>query len=466
MAEKIKPDLKQFERTAHSLFLPGSLTSRLDLWVTGVVQDEMDPRLVSFEALEGMGTHPVIYLAERIMTGIIRRKDLYSVTHKDPKIRKETEEWLWPLLPKLLTAYARAYAYGAIPVVFNWGRETLKIEVPSGDEGDTRTKTLKNHTHYVSVHTIRPPEVQIDHTNDVLDSITYLGEDYGSDRARVVQWDSEFDSFRGQGARRRAWRAYCTSLIIETLEANYLERSVDNPRVAYAPSGTEKINGVDTPIPHYMNQLLASLRGTGSITLPSAFDENGNRLYELQTLELPDREDIWMKAIGRREQRMLISYLAILGTDASAAAAKTVDGLLKEFIQDIAEWVSNDITEILATVHRANYDEDKVPPPELEATDVGKSSAKKILTEVLRMSSGDQINRWLDVNKTLDRLGAPVLEQELEPPEPPAPAGPGLKPDDPDMTGDREERREDARTEDGEDDKGSKNQDKDREEQA
>ena len=462
MAEKIKPDLTEFERAAHSLFFNGGLTSRFNLWVAGVVNDELDPSLVSFEALEQMGTHPVIYLAEPIKTGIIRRKDLYTVVHSDPKIVKETEEWLWPLLPKLLGAFARAYAYGSIPVIFNWDRATLKFEVPSKDGKDTRTKTIKNHTHYASVHPIRPTEVLPEHENDDLTKITYLGKDYLPDRAIIIKWDPEFGSFRGQGARRRAWRDYCTSLVIEALEANYLERSVDNPRVAYAPSGTSKVDGVSDPTPQYINSLLMSLRGSGAVTFPSVFDENGNQLYKLETLDLPDREDIWMKAIGRRETRMLWAYLALTGADASAAAAKTVDGLLKEFIQDIAVWVADTLTEIVETVHGANYDTDKVKPPEVEATDVGKTSAKKLLVEVLRMSSGDQTNRWLDVKKTLDRLGAPVLDTELEPPEPKEQGLPG----GPDVSSEREERREDARTPEGEDDKGSKNQDKDRDQQA
>jgi len=464
MAPTVKPDLQEFERAAHGSFLSSSLTHNLDLWVSGLVRSEMDPRLVPFSALEHMGTHPVIYLAERIMTGIIRRKDLYTVTHDDPKIVKETEEWLWPLLPTLLNAYGRAYAYGSVPIIFNWGRETLKIEVPSKDGSDTRSKTLKNHTHYTSVHSIRPSEVSIQHSNDVLDHVAYAGKEYGAERARVLRWDPEFGSFIGQSARRRAWRDYCSSLIIETLEANYLERSVDNPRIAYAPSGTEKINGVDVPIPHYVNQMLMALRSSGSVTFPSSFDESGNRLYEIDTLDLPDREGIWTKAIGRREQRMLISYLALLGENASAGAAKMVDGLLKEFIQDIATWVSDDLTSIIATVHAANYDPDKIKSPEVEATDVGKTSAKKMLVEVLRMTNGDQINRWADIPRALDRLGVPVLEQELEPPEPEIPAA--LPPDAPDGTSDREERREDARTEGGEDDRGSKRQDKDRDEQA
>ena len=444
-------DKKPFQRAnailglGRNTLLSSSLTSfAIDQFASGGMGD---PRNVPFYALECMSTHPTIYLAERTIASIILRPNLYSVVHSDPKVVKEVEAWLWPLFPVLLKAYVRAFAYGAAPVVLNWGNETLRTEV------NGRKKTLKNHTHFVSAHVIRPSEVDIEHDNDVLETVIFEGERYDAERARVIVWDGEFGSFRGQGARRRCWRDYCSSLAIEGLEAAYLERSVDNPRIGYAPSGTESFEGTEQDSIAFMVQQLMSLRGTGAAVFPSNVDADGNKEYSLETLDIPDRESIWERALDRRDKRMLDSYLAVGGGD-SAAQARTVEGLLKEMIQSIAEWVAQDLTQIVEIVHGKNHPESKLSP-EVEATDVGKAQAMKLLAEITKLSSG-QVARWLDVPAALDKLGVPVLDEELEPEVPVmAPeAAPGEKPTD--VSSEREERREDARTEPGASDTGQK----------
>lgn len=442
-------DLGKFERAAFGSMISSGggnhLSDALVAMVRSVVNEGTDPRFVPESALERMNYHPAVYLAQRVVTGIIRRKDLYSVDHKDPAKRKEVEEWLWPLLPRVLQAAARAFVYGARGVVFNWTRETIRFDVPTKDGKKTRSKSLPGHTHYSSAHTIRRSHFEVEFAGDELESLHYNGESYGPDRAFVFVWDPEDEAdTRGNGASRRAWRDYCEEAIICQLEAAYLERSVDSPRVAFAPSGSiESPDGTKQTIPDFVTSLLMALNGGGAVTFPQKFDKDGNKLYELATLDLPDREGVWSEAIRRREARIFMAYLALMG-DGAAASAKTLDGLLKEIVQDIAEWVSELLTEIVATVHARNYTAEE-PPPGIVATDVGKASAKKILAEVLRMVSGDELARWVDVSKALDRLGVPVHESPQEQ-ESQDPLG---RPKD--LSGDRDERRDDAITEEGED---------------
>lgn len=462
------PDLSQFVRGSYSLraIYGQTFSSALEAYVYRVVNQETDPRLVPFFALEAMGTHPVVYLAERMITGVVRRSDLFSIVHSDPKVKAAHEEWLWRprMLPRLLNAYARAYAYGEYGVIFDVARSTLRTRVPSGDAGAMRAKNRENFTHYSDVHEVRPSEVEREFESDRLAWLRYAGASYKADRARYLLWDAEGGDIRGQGARRRAWRDYCESLVINQLECNYLERSVDSPRVATAPAGSQEDpnTGQRVANSHLVNQLLIALRGSGAVTFPSSFDDKGNALYDVKTLDLPDREQVWTQAITRREARMMISYLALVGgvtADSTSAASKTLDGVLKEFVQDLAEWIAADLTELVGIVHGWNYDPERVPLPLVVATDVGKTNAKKMLVEVLRIVGGEQVARWVDVSTALDRLQVPVLEQPLEakPAASPA-AGRPL-----DVTSDREERREDAREEEGEDDTGG--EDTDREEQ-
>lgn len=444
-------NMAAFERAAiTSLVGNRYLSQALEAYVYTAIGSDVDPALVPEGALERMKRHPPVYLAERVVTGVIRRMDVYTVTHKDPKIVKETEEWLWPILPRLLSAFARAYAYGSRGVVLNWGFEDLRLDVPSKEGTDTRLKTIKSHAHYVSAHSIRRSDFEHEATNDELDHITYAGERYDSDRAWVLRWDPEDeDDWWGQGARRRAWVDYCADVILGQLEAVYCERSVDNPRVAFAPDDTVTTDQGEEPVAHYVNRLLMTLRGSGAVTFPSDVDASGNELYRLQLLDVPDREKVWETAITRRERRIFMAYLALLG-DGAAAAAKTLDGLLKEIVQDLASWVAEVLTEIVEKVHLANYDPKKVKPPEVEPADVGKAKAKQLLVEILRVVGGEKVGRWVDVARTLDRLGISVVDTPEKEDKPPAPPG---RPRD--MIGDREERREDARTEEGEEDTGA-----------
>ena len=403
---------------------------------------ELDPNLVSLDTLRGMDTHPTVYLAERTLTGVVRRPDLYYVRHPDRRVVLETEEWLWPLLPAVLSAIARAYVFGAVPMIFNWGQEALVV-------GKER---FEHHVHYVSAHELWPGDVTIDHANDELISLRYGKRRYPAERAHVFVWDRAFGSWKGKAARRRAWPDYCRSLSTEVLQLRYLERSVDLPRVGFAPGGETNPEGDSASAIDHMNELLVELRGSGAITLPSERDEKGERYYGLDVLNLPDRQNVWDRALNRYDAGILRAYLVPprLGglEDIGASGARTLDGMLKEFIQDLAQFAADELTRLVAKVHRVNHDETRVPPPEIKAYEV-PATIRKLYLEVLRLVSSAQREEspadWVDVPALLDQLGVPLRSEPL-PPQP-ASGSPGRPRD---LTGGREARREEARTDEGE----------------
>lgn len=460
MAE-VNPSLAPFLRAGQSAVRrAGWWSSPLSLWAASTMGEDLDPRLVSEASLEAMGTHPTIYLAERMTTGVIRRDDLFTVKHPDPVRVAETEEWLWPLLPQILSACGRAYAYGSRGLVFDWAREDLRFRAPQrSDPSRERQVTLRGHAHYVAAHSIRRSEVEVFVRSDEVAQAVYYGQTFGPDRFHLLVWDPEHEGdTRGQGARVRAWRDYCALLVLDALEASYLERSVDSPRVAFVPDGTQEVDGDELSNAEYATELLMALRGSGVLALPSDRDGSGNEQWKLETLDLPDRENVWVQAIKRRETRLMLSYLALLGADVSAGASRTIDGLLKEVIQDIAQWVASVLTRVVERVHLANHDPALVPPPEVVATDVGRGNALRMLKEVLGMIDGGEVQRWLDVQAALDRLGVPVLQSPDAPA--PAPAAPPAVPKPVgrprDETSDRQDRRDNARTPEGEEDTGQR----------
>jgi len=398
-----------------------------------------NPARVPLAYLQAMDDHPIVYLAERTLTGVIRRPDLYYVAHTDPAIVKETEEWLWPLLPSLLGSIARAYAFGAVPVVCNWVCEDL-----AHDE-----LRWPDHVHYSSAHELWPEDVEVETKNDALVALRYDGKRYLAERAHVFVWDFAFGSWRGRSARRRAWSDYCRSLATELLQLRYLERSVDSPRVGYAPGGFVATGGTEVNAIDHMNQLLGALQGSDAVTFPSERDEKGNLIYDVRLLDAPDRQTVWERSLSRFDAGILRAYLVpprLAGLEEIAATgARTLDGMLKEFIQDLAQFAADQLTQLVAKVHRHNHPESRVPPPEIKAYEV-PASVRKLYLEVLRLVSAAKREEspadWVDVPSLLDQLGVPLRREPLKG----SSSAPTGRP--PDLTGGRQERREAARSED------------------
>ena len=86
--------------------------------------------------------------------------------------------------------------------------------MPTGRSASGRHRTLAQHTHYVSAHEVWPGDVEVEVENDALRAVRFEGKRYGANRAHVFRWDPECGSWTGQGARRRAWRPYTKSLVV------------------------------------------------------------------------------------------------------------------------------------------------------------------------------------------------------------------------------------------------------------
>lgn len=435
----------------------------------------LDGACVSVPALQAMGRHPVIYLAEHTITGILKRPDLYTIDHPDSVVKAAVEAWLWPLLPRLAAAACRAFAYGSVPVRLTIERGDLRIRVLTKDGTKERWRTVAGHTRYVRAQERRPDHVdaQVDVENELVSLRDHdRGDELGADAAHVFRWDPEFDSWAGQGARRRAWRDWCEYLINTMLETLYLERSVDAPRIARSPDGETEVNGVKYENRQLMEMIAIGLRGSGVASLPGKKDAAGNWLFDLGVLNLPERGQEWDRAIGRRAANLFLAYLVapqLAGVDSlPAGAGKTLDGMIREFVENLATWVAvENLQKIVERVHRWNYGA-SVETPTVCITDVGKANAKKTLLDVLGLvnAAGQGEISWrTDVPAALDRLGIPLrdvppppFDQRVTPPAAGAPGGgpknateaaPPGRPRDP--TGQREQRRQDAQTTDGED---------------
>lgn len=461
MAETKALDMKPFRRQVAPR---GQIhLDHLERWVSTQVDAQADPGSLCFAALRRMDYDPIVYLGEQAITALLRKVDLYHLASptSDKALVKETEEWLWPLLPDLLGVIARSFVYGSSAFVMDWKVEDLHVQVPKRSGGGTRAKTYKDHVHYSRVNELRPDEVDLLVTpENTLRALLYEGRRYDAGRAFVPIWDRQFGEWRGQSARRRAWSWWAKGLIFDLLQARYLERSVHAPLVAYAPGGAVQRDGDDeapiSPV-ELVSSLVSQLRGGGLLTFPADRDAESNRLFEVEALELPDRSEVFERALNRFDGKKLAAYLvppAISGLEDGLAsgASKVLRDLFATFVEGLVGHAATVLTQVVACAHERNHVTSRVPPPEVKANEIPEKVSKLYLEVLKAVGEGARLGERVDVNSMLDHLGVPVLTSAPSEGGTGGPKRPRGRPRD--MTGDRQERREDAETDEGEEDTG------------
>lgn len=466
--EEPKVDLEKFKPQAGAQLLAGigwKLTSSLEAHTIAQLGHGVDPMGVPVSGLRLMSPHPVIYIGEATLGGIIRRRDLFTVIHPDPEVVAQTEAWLWPLLPVLTAAAVRGFSYGAVAVVLDWERGTLRYMAKDEDtDEEPEYREAEGFTHYSRAVEVHPDACQVVFDKDgAISGVSVGGKTYNRDRVALFIWNPEFGEVVGQGARRRAWRDYCESLIVRLLRNKYLERSVDSPTVAWAPAGKVNVGGVDWEIPDYVNYLLQTLRGAGTVVFPSARENNGQgeRKYGVEKLDSPDRRAIWQEALDRADSNMMLAFLVPPSTagveeQAGGGAARASVGMLKDHVQNLAEWVAQELERLANTVHRANYAASESPPISIGVQDVGLAAAQRMALSVLQLINANpagEVARLSDVAMLLDKLGVPLRDDPLDA-EDVLEEGARATGRPLDRTSEREQRREDATTDEGAEDTG------------
>lgn len=441
---------------------------QLAQWVSCEVDARVDPSCLPFWALRRMDYNPIVYLAERAIFSLLKPDSFHVVHPADDKARvAENEEYLWTLMRAgLLGAIARAYVYGAIPFLLELERGPFVIRVPSGSSSGMRKKTLPDFWRYSAFHELRPDRVtfEVDRRNRLLtlrDLTT--NEVYDAGQARIAVWDRQFGEWQGQGARRRAWPDMAKSLIFDLLQTRYMERTVHAPLVIFAPGEDIKPEGgeADIPVGEYIAMQLETLMGGGYMNLPSDTDEQGKRVYEVTPLTLPERSEVFDRALNRFDARICIAYLVPPAMGAGVedtlggGAARVLKDLFATFVESLMEFVAGELTGIVQAIDRLNHDAREELLCEVNANEIPDKVQKLYLDVLGKVGEAARLGERVDVDQLLDHLGVPRRPdspREGGTTEGSAPGQPG-RPRSP--TGEREKRREDAETEQGAEDTGA-----------
>lgn len=484
-----EPDFAEFKRRAQSVALGGPWLGdlmRFAYAMSGDVGPGTPPEHVPWETIRAMGFDPVVKLGERIAIAPALDLETYFVRHPDPAVVAETEAWLWPVLQEMLLAILRAVAWGSMPVVYTWESADLGVETPPlKPGGKARRRTIRGHLHYTRADELWPGATTpiIDDRGDV-EALDYYQARYGRDRAQLVLFDDEFGALTGNGSRRRAYRAWMSKCLERTWRGRYLERSVDPPRIGWAPVGKQKLDdgSTTTPVELLAHQLLM-LKGGGAAVFPNTTmgrNGEGERAYAVDFLKLEDRSQVWHDALSYEDAEILLACLVppstvIAEEQEGLAGAKVAGDSFAVLTEMITRWAARVLTERVAIVHAYNHG-DAVDPPEICARELPKQK-RKLLLEVLKgildvtrqlpdgrvFSLGELIS-----TEILEQLGIPALQVDDVAHEPgqmestaelvgappgQAKGGPVGRPKD--ATGGREERRDAASTDEGEDGTGA-----------
>ncbi len=418
---------------------------------------------------------PFVAFAHSVATGPACDPELYYVRHSDPRVVAEVEAWLRRLLPAVLPMIARAYAFGVSPIVLDWELRDLATQVKA--DGGTRNRTLPGHAHYARAHELFPGDVVVPpDPADRVRAVHAAGRSYGGEDAEVIgqvraflaQWDARFGRLAGDGALRRAFKSWATGAYVELWQSRYLEKSVDVPRVGYAPDGkVKRSDGTEgEQSTSLLRRILQSLRGGSAVVVPSSFDANGNRIWDIKTLDLPDRSDVWHEALDRYDVRTMIAFMT---PGAHKDGAKADEGVLSDTCQSVASFAAGVLTRMVAPVHRLAHGPNTEEPLVID-NDIPKAK-KKLLKEIfVRTCDAEQKLKdgrvytpsELVHPEILEQLGvrARTVEEAAHTPAPTAPPGAppkvGRKRD---ATSDRDERRDNAETEEGAEDTGDEDVD-------
>jgi hypothetical protein len=471
-------DLSDFQRASWSF---GQLTAG-DVVTLGSYgmgcRPETHPQQVPLEVLDAMGWHPVIYAGESLMTAPATDPELYYLRAgpgADAKTVAEVEAWLGPLLrlqrAPLLEQVVRAFGFGAVPIVLDYVVRTLQFETDG--KGATVMDPIPGHVHYGASHEVWPGDVEIQTEGDRLvgmryGSVVYGGEDLedaGRARAFLAIWGPQFGRWLGQGARRRAYKAWIEEGMGSLWEIRYLERAVDLPRVGFAPDEDLTIAGQKVPAIKLLRAQLMALRNGSAMVLPST-QVDGKPAYDVRVLDVPDRHETFKNAITMRGVRMLEATLVPGGSLDKANEEQFMDA-----VQRVCDFVARFLTRVVNTALRVRYGIES-PIVYVVANDIPKRKLRLVQQVFANAANATQympdgrvytLAELVDP-EILDQLGVKARPVETAAHAPAAPESiaeafgstePGKPPGRPiDVAGGREERRDDAETVEGEADTG------------
>lgn len=202
-----------------------------------------------------------------------------------------------------------------------------------------------------------------DETNEFA-GIRVNDEDYDLSQAVKITWQGYDNNHYGMPQALTVypyWYAHSNAMV---MCMRYYQRSVDPVRLGYTrlkalEIGDNEDDKVD--LSELVADALDALDGGDSFTLPLPDTKDDAEYAKVETLNLPDRSDTFLKLLTYLEQKMLVSTLSMPGIgvsssygDLSAGDSKTAQNTQTRVLEYCTEPVIELLNQIVATIHEVN----------------------------------------------------------------------------------------------------------------
>lgn len=275
----------------------------------------------------------------------------YLVEEGAPEVEAFHQRWINRVMPQVLRGAPNAVWYGWQPYVIDWSVDAEGYLVPLkfNDFDPLETEALEHEETKAFVGLLAD------------------GHRYGLDRAFKLTWRGNWGNHYGEGQYLPCYPYWYDESITSVQCSRYYERSVDPVRIAWARNvavPTGRANSDGSPEMVDLTELVAEaldMAGDGdSLAVPMG--EDGEELVKIDTLDLPDRSDTFLKKLADLRQLQLLATLALPGAGLIGAGngIASADARISEKLQlRLLEHVSNMPIEafnetLIPLVHKAN----------------------------------------------------------------------------------------------------------------
>jgi hypothetical protein len=253
----------------------------------------------------------------------------------------------------------------------------------------------------------------------------HMNEPVSPDKTFVMTLNKEWGNLYGRGRLDAAYEPWYWSSVIYMFANRYFERKADPVMKAYGPPEmrVNPATGVEEHTLDALNNTLASLRGSGSITLPDERDEHGNRRWDVEYLIDDQRGEMfksYLEHLDAKKLRALFVPERSLTQDGSvgsySAAQQYADtfllmeaGLLQDIVGQVNEFVVRPLVEV-------NFGPAAAEGVRLTTTGIRRDN-EDVLVDVLRLAleaerDGSKIAELIDRMKLLEQLNVPTTTQD------------------------------------------------------
>jgi hypothetical protein len=290
------------------------------------------------------------------------------------------QSWLNNLMPQILLRATNAVWFGWQPYALDWGLDADRRLVPT-------------HAHDLGVFEAEALE---DPYTRALTGIRYNGQDFDRSRSLVLTWEGDDNNHYGEGQAVSVYPYWWSWSVLLVLMMRYYERSVDPVRIAFArnisvPTGQIDDSGqpVMVDLTDLMAEVLDVAAGGDSVGVPMGDPGDGDPV-RIETLEIPDRADTFLRALSYLEEKQFLGSLSLPGLGISSSVAqfdsgdsRTAEKMQLRILEHVTDMPLRSVNELIPVVHRMN----NLPgPPPKAAGSAFKREQEETFRELFKAS--------------------------------------------------------------------------------